>query len=327
MLQPARQGRGKRTATLITGQTGTGKELFARAIHDNSAKAKGSFVIVDCASLPANLAESTLFGHRRGAFTGADAMRQGLVARADGGSLFLDEIGEMPLDTQRVLLRVLQEKRFRPVGGDTEQKSDFRLIAATNRNLNKEVEEGRFREDLLYRIRGFVIDLPRLAERNGDILELARHFVQRLSRGDSEGGWTISQEYIDMLRRYEWPGNVRELAHAVEHSVARAGSSPELLPEHLPVEIRASVTGARMTPSHESETSPAPASRQTPEADPAPLREFKDFKEEQTLRIEREYLIRLKQAAGGDPAEARRISGLSKSRMYALLKKHGIVLS
>lgn len=298
---------------LITGQTGTGKELFARAIHENSRRSKGPFVTVDCASLPANLAESTLFGHRRGAFTGADAMREGLVAQAHTGSLFLDEIGEMPLDVQRVLLRVLQEKRFRPVGGDVEQQSNFRLIAATNRDLLQEVSEGRFREDLYYRIRGFIIELPPLAERDGDIALLAAFFADRLAGGP--GRVTLSNEYTEMLARYDWPGNVRELALAVERSMAGAEDSQELLPEHLPVEIRANVTGARMRPANERGRSPDA------------LKDFKTYRDEQTLSMEREYLMKLKEAAQGDPAEARRISGLSKSRMYALLKKHGLSLS
>ncbi|WP_018124039.1 sigma-54-dependent transcriptional regulator [Desulfovibrio oxyclinae] len=302
-------------STLITGKTGTGKELFARAIHENSARCKGSFVIVDCASLPENLAESTLFGHRRGAFTGAENTRQGLVAQADGGSLFLDEIGEMPLAAQRVLLRVLQEKSFRPVGGDNVITSDFRLIAATNRDLDREVREGRFREDLLYRLKGFSIDLPVLARRQEDIRPLARHFVQHHSRHGLTN--TISEEFMQALENYDWPGNVRELALTIERALAAAQNDSALLPEHLPTELRARAVGAALArPRHlhgESSATGLPA--------------FKDFKARQALLAEKTYLEQLVAEAAGDPQKARDISGLSKSRMYDLLKKHDLSLT
>lgn len=302
-------------STLITGKTGTGKELFARAIHENSARATGTFVIVDCATLPENLAESTLFGHRRGAFTGAENTRQGLVAQADGGSLFLDEIGEMPLDAQRVLLRVLQEKSFRPVGGDNVISSDFRLIAATNRELDREVREGRFREDLLYRLKGFTIDLPPLSRRVDDIRPLAKHFAQRHSRHGLTTA--LTEEFMQALEIYDWPGNVRELSLTIERALAAAQGEPALLPEHLPTELRARATGASL----------GGAAAPFPARDAAQLPTFKDFKARQALQAEKTYLEQLVREADGDPMKARSISGLSKSRMYDLLKKHGLALS
>ena len=165
---------------LITGETGTGKELFAQAIHNNSARAKSSFVVVDCAALPDTLVESLLFGHVKGSFTGADKDREGLIRKADGGTLFLDEVGELPLVLQKAFLRVLQEHRFRPVGSKSEVKSDFRLVAATNRRLETMATEGTFRKDLLYRISVFALDLPPLQERLSDMKRLARFQTNRL---------------------------------------------------------------------------------------------------------------------------------------------------
>jgi transcriptional regulator with PAS, ATPase and Fis domain len=172
---------------LITGETGTGKELFARAIHQNSSRRDGPFVVVDCAALPGNLVESMLFGHEKGAFTTADKRHVGLVKQAHGGVLFLDEVGELPLEVQKAFLRVLQERRFRPVGGTREEESDFRVVAATNRNLEEMVAGWRFRQDLLFRLRAITIDLPPLRERTGDIEALGRHFLETLAREAEDG--------------------------------------------------------------------------------------------------------------------------------------------
>ena len=168
---------------LITGETGTGKELFALAIHNNSRRARNSFVVVDCAALPKNLVESVLFGHEKGAFTSADRAQEGLIRQADGGTLFLDEVGELSPSVQKSFLRVLQERRFRPVGGKEEIKSNFRLIAASNRDLNDLVQRKQFREDLLFRLRTLTIELPPLRERLEDIKELAQHYIARFARG------------------------------------------------------------------------------------------------------------------------------------------------
>ena len=211
---------------LITGETGTGKEVFANAIHQNSLRAKdGSFVVVDCTVLPDTLVESILFGHAKGAFTGADKQKKGLVQQAHGGTLFLDEVGELPLGIQKSFLRVLEERRFRPVGSSEEKQSDFRLIAATNRDLEKMVAEGKFREDLLFRLRSLGIELPALRERGNDILELANYYMEKISirNGCAPKGFT--PEFLEALKEYSWPGNVRELQHAIERTVILSESN------------------------------------------------------------------------------------------------------
>ncbi|MFW5733548.1 MAG: sigma-54-dependent transcriptional regulator, partial [Oceanidesulfovibrio sp.] len=224
---------------LVTGETGTGKELVARAIHDNSARANQPFVVVDCAALPENLVESILFGHVRGAFTGAEANREGLVALAHGGTLFLDEIGELPLHVQRMFLRVLEERRFRPVGSRTEQTSDFRLVSATNRDLDAMCDQGAFRDDLLFRIRASHIHLPPLRERHGDLSRLVRHHLQRIGEEAGQQPKAASPEFLQALASHDWPGNVRELVHTLEQASVAAGADPMLYPEHLGVALRA----------------------------------------------------------------------------------------
>ena len=204
---------------LITGETGTGKELFARAVHQNSRRADGCFVVVDCAALPETLIESLLFGHEKGSFTGAEQAREGLVRQAHRGTLFLDEIGELPLSMQKAFLRVLQERRFRPVGSQREVESDFRLVAATNRDLDLMVKQGKFRDDLLFRIRSFIIELPPLRERPEDVKELVRFFLDRLCERYGIAAKGVSPEFLKTMVAYPWPGNVRELANALESTV------------------------------------------------------------------------------------------------------------
>jgi formate hydrogenlyase transcriptional activator len=207
------------STVLLLGETGTGKELIARAIHDGSSRKKKLMVKVNCAALPANLIESELFGHERGSFTGATERRTGKFELANESTLFLDEIGEMPLDLQVKLLRVLQEKEVERVGGKTTIKVDVRIIAATNRNLQKEVLEGRFRQDLYYRLHVFPITLPPLRNRIEDIPALAKHFIERLSRSTGKKITSISQRALQELSMYNWPGNVRELEHLLERSI------------------------------------------------------------------------------------------------------------
>ncbi len=226
---------------LITGETGTGKELFARTIHENSGRAGGKFVVVDCASLPVTLVESTLFGHMKGSFTGAQKDTPGLVKTADGGTLFLDEIGEMPLSLQKVFLRVLQEHRFRPVGGAQEVSSNFRLIAATNQNLDAMVDEGKFRSDLLFRIKTMRIRLPALRQRIEDIEPLLYSRMHQLSEKYGLEVKTLGQDLIDTLKSYSWPGNVRELFNILERAMVDAGDEKTLYSVHLPRELRIQV--------------------------------------------------------------------------------------
>jgi Nif-specific regulatory protein len=204
---------------LIRGESGTGKELAASAIHFNSERAKGPFVKVNCAALPATLIESELFGHEKGAFTGALRQKAGKFEQADKGTIFLDEIGSISLDVQSNLLRVLQEREFERVGGSTTIKADVRIIAATNRDLEKAVEEGAFREDLYYRLNVFPIYMPALRQRKTDILLLADHFLERYAKENKKDIRRFSTPAIDMMMQYHWPGNVRELENCIERAV------------------------------------------------------------------------------------------------------------
>lgn len=205
---------------LITGESGTGKELVARAIHENSARAKEPFITINCGAFPETLLESELFGYMKGAFTGANENRQGLFRAAHGGTLFLDEIGNMTLAMQVKLYRVLQEGKVRPVGSTEESDVDVRVIAATNKNLEKEIEEGRFREDLFYRLSVIPVHVPTLRERREDIPLLARHFLERFQKEMERPVRAISPEAMRRLEGYEWPGNVRELENTMERAVA-----------------------------------------------------------------------------------------------------------
>jgi len=211
------------TATvLVLGESGTGKELIARAVHSNSPRAEGNFVAVNCAALSEGLIESELFGHVKGAFTGAVSDKEGRVAYADGGTLFLDEVGDMPLATQAKLLRVLETREVTRVGGNESRKVDVRLVAATNRDLRGMVSEGKFREDLLFRLQVVTIDLPPLRDRTGDVPLLVEHFLGELSAEHGRAVRGVSPEARALLVRYAWPGNVRELRNAVENMVLLA---------------------------------------------------------------------------------------------------------
>ena len=256
-------------SVLITGETGTGKELFARAIHENSPRAKKNFVVVDCTALPKTLVESTLFGYEKGAFTGADKDQDGLVRQAHGGTLFLDEVGELPLVIQKAFLRVLQEHRFRPVGSKKEIESDFRLVAATNRNLDEMVEARHFRRDLLFRLQTFTLDLPALRERKEDIRELVMYHMAKLSERYGIGTKGFAPEFLESLIAYDWPGNVRELVNAVERALTMARHEPTLFPKHLPTQIRVSLARASVT-----KEAPPPVRRRPSPLAPAPLEEL-----------------------------------------------------
>ncbi|NJB67564.1 two-component system NtrC family response regulator [Desulfobaculum xiamenense] len=319
---------------LITGETGTGKELFARALHENSARADRPFVVVDCAAIPANLLESTLFGHVRGAFTGADAPRTGLVKEADGGTLFLDEVGELSPDLQKKFLRVLQEKRFRPVGAQHELTSDFRLVAATNRDLEDMSRRGEFREDLLYRLCSVAIHLPPLRERAEDIDELAQELAARISRKNGIAPKTFAPDFIDTLRAYGWPGNIRELSNTLESAIVGAYFEPELFATHLPERIRIStLKSAIADASAVTPNAAAPCPNETGNRDglvygfdtrPEHFPEYKDFRNDVLDAADREYFTRLMEAADWKVSRACDLSGLGKSRLYVQLRKYGI---
>jgi two-component system, NtrC family, response regulator len=301
---------------LIAGETGTGKELFAWAIHHNSSRADRSFVVVDCAALPDTLVESIIFGHEKGAFTGADKARDGLIKQAHGGTLFLDEVGELPLLVQKNFLRVLQERRFRPLGGKGEMESNFRLISATNRDLNRMVEQGRFREDLLFRIKTLSINLPSLRERREDIRELLVYYMAKLCARYSIGTKGFSPEFLDGLIAYAWPGNVRELIGALESAITEALGEPTLYLKHLPIDIRIRLKKAEL-----GENTPTQAVQIEYPHPAKPLPALKDFRDDKISEAEKQYLQSLMRATGGNIREACRISGLSRPRLYALLKK------
>jgi PAS domain S-box-containing protein len=223
------------TTVLILGETGTGKELVAQAVHGSSPRRTKALIKVNCAAIPATLIESEFFGHERGAFTGATARREGRFALADGGSIFLDEIGELPLDLQPKLLRVLQDGEFEPVGGSRTRRVDVRVIAATNRDLGREVAEGRFREDLYYRLNVFPIRVPPLRERQEDIAPLATSFARRFARKLGRPFESLSLDEIGRLRSYGWPGNVRELQNAIERALVVSAGGRLDLDRALPV--------------------------------------------------------------------------------------------
>ncbi|MGE0086150.1 MAG: sigma-54-dependent transcriptional regulator [Desulfococcaceae bacterium] len=302
---------------LLYGETGTGKELFARAIHASSSRCAKSFVTVDCGALPESLAESLLFGHEKGSFTGADKKTEGQIAKADGGTLFLDEIGELPLSVQKTFLRVLQERSFFPVGSEKMCISNFRIVAASNRNPDQMVHNGMFRSDLLFRIRGFSITLPPLRERKEDIRELLMHFVNRVCESLSADTKGFTAEFLQMLCEYDWPGNVREFLHAVEESLARAADYPILYPQHLPPHIRVHIAQKILPES--------PADLDSCAAFVPVFSKKGNFPSLKKVRadMEKHYLRQLMHHVQGKRNEACRISGLSRSRLFELLKKYG----
>ncbi|MBV5339438.1 MAG: sigma-54-dependent Fis family transcriptional regulator [Deltaproteobacteria bacterium] len=305
-------------SVLITGATGTGKELFARAVHHISPRSARKYVVVDCAAMPDSLIEGILFGHEKGSFTSADQNREGLISQADGGTLFLDEIGEMPLSLQKVFLRVLQEHRFRPIGSVREQASNFRLVSATNRNLQQMVQEGTFRADLLFRISTFMVELPGLSERCDDIPLLVRHHADRICGQYEIAHKDFSPEFMRMLERYSWPGNVRELVNTLERTIAVARNETVLFPKHLPIQIRIEVTRLAM---QRGDTAAA-----VELAPPHNLPQLQEYRDAIYHTAEKKYLNELMELTDRSVTEACRISGLSSSRLYALLKKQGISL-
>jgi len=281
---------------LIRGESGTGKELVAHAIHYNSLRADRPFVRVHCGALPETVIESELFGHEKGAFTGAIARRKGRFELAHGGSIFLDEIGDLTPTLQVKLLRVLQEREFERVGGTETVRCDVRLIAATNRDLEKLIAEGRFRDDLYYRLNVFPIHLPPLRDRKSDILLLADHFVEKYAKANRRPVRRISTPAIDMLMAYHWPGNVRELENCIERAVLLADGD---------------VIHARHLPPTLQMPSPAPAE------DKGTLRTVLDA-------VERDLIVDALKASRGNKAKAARALGITERLMGLRVKKHGI---
>ena len=277
----------------ILGETGTGKEVVARTLHANSARAAKPFVAVNVAALPAELLESELFGHARGAFTGAANAKTGLLEEADGGTIFLDEIAEMPLPLQAKLLRALQDGEVRRVGETRPFAVDVRIVCATHRHLLERVREGAFREDLYFRLKVLTLRVPPLRDRREDILPLARHFLE----DEGRTARSFARDARKRLTEYSWPGNVRELQNFVKHGAALA-SGPEVRAEDLPEEIEAASS---------TSSSPAPG-----RADLRPLAE-----------VEREHVLRVLEACRGSQAHAARALGIARNTLWRKLRAYG----
>jgi len=308
---------------LITGASGTGKELFAQATHAISPHADRDMIVVDCASLPDNLSESILFGHIRGAFTGADRASDGLIRQAHGSTLFLDEAGELPPNIQKKMLRALQERKVRPVGSSAVFAVDFRLIAATNKDLQQLVTQGLFREDLFFRLKTIQLDLPPLRDRRSDIPELAYSFMDNYCKACQLKTKRYSHEFLFILRCYHWPGNVRELFNVIESSIALARESNTLLPIHLPISIRVQAIESLRKKQDDSDEIINTADDDNPEQFPS-LHEIRDVA---MKRVESKYLHNLLQHSRGDIKKACKTAAISRSRLYALLKKYHISFS
>jgi two-component system response regulator HydG len=286
---------------LISGESGTGKELVARSLHEHSPRATRPFVAINCGALTETLLESELFGHERGAFTGADTKRRGLFEEANGGTLFLDEVGELTPSTQVRLLRVLQERCIRPVGSNLARPIDVRVLAATNRDLDLEVRERRFREDLFYRLNVVSIELPALRERGEDVVLLAHHLLGKHGSRLGKPGIRFASEALEALTAYEFPGNIRELENAIERAAIMT-SDDVVTPEALPAPLR---------PRSNSSSSR--------------LRAALDLSfNEARHRFERSYLDQVLADSGGNLSEAARRSGMDRSNFRRLLDRHGV---
>jgi len=330
------------TTVVIDGETGTGKEVVAQAIHSLSPRARNDLVVFDCGAVPPNLIESELFGHEKGSFTGAVMTRQGLFEQADAGTLFLDELGELPLDLQPKLLRALEQREVRRVGSAKASKVDVRIIAATNRNLEDEVRAGRFRQDLFYRLSVVRLHLPSLRDRSDDVPLLIQHFLDHSAfnrKPNAPPVRGVSRDAIVALQAYPWPGNVRELVNVVERAVSFCDSDT-IEPHDLPDYIRT----ARTAPAKESSTrrtltsptgNPAVAAptvsmnRHTPA--PAPPDEllaegvtFKDAKERWVASFERDYILQLLRRNNGNISHAARAADIDRKYFRKLMKKYDI---
>jgi DNA-binding NtrC family response regulator len=289
---------GSDATVLITGESGTGKELIAHALHHRGPRSGGPFVAVNCAAMTDTLLESELFGHVRGAFTDAKEARAGLLVKAKGGTIFLDEIGEMPKGMQAKLLRALETRLVRPVGSDVEVPIETRIVAATNRDLETEVEEGRFREDLYFRVNVIRIEVPPLRARGNDVLLLAQHFLESAATRSGKAVVGFSAHAAERLMAYPWPGNVRELHNAVEHAVALTPYD-RIVPEDLPQRIREYRQSQFVIPGENP-------------AELLPMHE-----------VERQYILKVLEAVGGNKTLAARVLGFDRRTMYRKLDRYG----
>lgn len=286
---------------LILGETGTGKELIAKLVHRRGNG--GPFIVIDCSAIPPQLMESELFGHVRGAFTGANSTKTGLIEMANGGSAFFDEIGELPIEVQGKLLRVLQEKEFRPVGATFTRRSDFRIIAATNRDLAAEAEKGAFRRDLYYRLKVITLRLPALRDRREDIPLLIEHFLARIGRAP-----TLAGEALQTLIDYDWPGNVRELEHCVQHMVA-VTEGDQMGTSDMPSTVLSRVLITKSPALGKAAVSP-------------------DLREDSPIlpliEVERRAILRAIEHTRGDRSAAAALLGIGRTTLYRKLRQYGM---
>ncbi len=304
--------------TLIEGETGTGKELVARAIYQHGRRSAGPFLAINCAAIPENLLESELFGHEKGAFTGADRRRIGKFEQANGGTLFLDEVGDMAPLTQAKMLRLLQEQKFERLGGNETVTTDVRVLAATNHDLEALVGQAKFRQDLYYRLRVFTIRLPALRERGDDLLLLVHHYLRRFNRELGKDVQTVAPEAMEVLRQYAWPGNVRELQSALKQALLRAGGSV-LMPESLPEAL-----------TRRGDSAPAGAD------DGLTMAQFidrriaagsEDLYAESLRRLERLLVTKVLQHTGGNQLQAAKVLGITRGSLRNKVRELGITIS
>ncbi len=295
----------------IHGESGTGKELIAKAIHLQSNRKDGPFVAINCAAIPENLLESELFGHEKGAFTGAVRSTKGLFTQANGGTLFLDEIGDMPLSIQVKLLRALEERQFYPVGGEKPVQVDVRIVVATKKNLVEEVRQDRFREDLFYRIHVIPIVLPPLKERAEDIPYLVEHLLKKISRQMKKPVSGLTPAAMQKLMQHDWPGNVRELENTLEFAVTM--TQKEVVTDDLVLQVK--------TPSG------FPGNGASDQSHLLPTRDSQKTLKQARAEFERDYLIRVLELCGGKAARAAEMAGKYRADFYDLLKKHEIKIA
>jgi len=319
---------GSEITVLIRGESGTGKELVARAVHEQSARSEGPYLALNCAALPEHLVESELFGHERGAFTGADNRQLGLIESADGGTLFLDEIGELNMSLQAKLLRVLQERSFRRVGGERELSADFRLVCASNRDLAEAVQHGRFREDLFYRLAVFEIETPPLRARIEDIPLLASHFLAELAQKQGRDRIVLAPETLEALSSYPWPGNVRELRNTIERALVVCEGTA-IKPRDLSARVLRGVLDAPVRAGGEPGSVSArswPASSAVVAAAPPIHTSAQQAPETLSLEnTERQAIERAIEQTAGNLSRATKLLGIGRTTLYRKMKKYEIV--